>query len=415
MAKRTRKSGHAQKKEELLGEDTVKLDEAEYKLQSLVSPEFHESDPYFHKPAKQIGDLRLDTLSPAQINFLQTSNQWPHYSEPKPREGHQGTIYPENPVQFPTFKNNAQQDDNTKQWWNPGMSDPYSKADLGSPQERSYERNLEGDNKSWWGSDRDYSDFPNGPSANFQPYPAEKEGLDGQRESSLTMEGKPKFVVDQASNLMATGQERQENMVGAAGQQDALLRGPQEVQRNQGHSFVSPGLSHLSFANSEGTEPSLFGNQVGALFGHSNSLGTLKSSQERQETEGILQGLQEAASMVNAGDNGRDLSSQLITKPVYDKEDIKANARSLPDKANKKQLFYARNRKPLAAKNAKGFALKGQDLKIVAFTGTKDSKGYQTSRSRNLLKHFSKQPNEHTKDKLGNRNVMGKYFKTNKR
>ena len=98
---------HVAKTEDLLGDDTSKIDEAEYRLQSMISPETHDADRFFKKtPSKQIGNFRVDTLSPAQISFIQSSNQWHKYFRPSsPLEfSHNNNIYPEDPVLFPGAK-----------------------------------------------------------------------------------------------------------------------------------------------------------------------------------------------------------------------------------------------------------------------------------------------------------------------
>ncbi|XP_068687856.1 uncharacterized protein [Montipora foliosa] len=92
-------------KEELLGEDTNRLDQAEYTLQSMTSPETHEADRFFNKrPSKQIGPLRVDTLSPAQVSFIQTSTQWHKYFKPSSPSRIPSNIFPDDPVLYPGMK-----------------------------------------------------------------------------------------------------------------------------------------------------------------------------------------------------------------------------------------------------------------------------------------------------------------------
>ena len=93
------------KKEEVLGEDTNRIDQAEYNLQNLVSPERYEANKFFNRPpSKEIGGLRVDTMSPAQVSFIQSSTQWHKYYKPMPSSSYPSTIYPEDPVLFPGEK-----------------------------------------------------------------------------------------------------------------------------------------------------------------------------------------------------------------------------------------------------------------------------------------------------------------------
>ena len=93
------------KKEELLGEDTNRIDQAEYKLQSMVSPETYEAGRFFYKPpSKEIGSLRVDTMSPAQVSFIQSSTQWHKYFKPSSPASLPSNIFPDDPVPFPGMK-----------------------------------------------------------------------------------------------------------------------------------------------------------------------------------------------------------------------------------------------------------------------------------------------------------------------
>lgn len=93
------------KKEEILGEDTNRIDREEYKLQSMVSPETHEASRFFDRPpSKEIGNLRVDTMSPAQVSFIQSSTQWHKYFKPSSPVQVPSTIFPDDPVLFPGTK-----------------------------------------------------------------------------------------------------------------------------------------------------------------------------------------------------------------------------------------------------------------------------------------------------------------------
>lgn len=111
------------KKEEVLGEDTNRIDEAEYKLQSMISPETHEANRFFNRPpSKQIGGLRVDTLSPAQVSFIQSSTQWHKYFKPSSPSRLPSNIFPDDPVLFPGMKS-AKNSDSVPQRYTGGGFD----------------------------------------------------------------------------------------------------------------------------------------------------------------------------------------------------------------------------------------------------------------------------------------------------
>ncbi|XP_001635940.2 uncharacterized protein LOC5515763 [Nematostella vectensis] len=90
----------ASKKEEMLGQDTVKIDEAEFKLQSMISPEFHQAREVLRQ-GRPYNGLEMNTLSPEQVAFVQGTAQWPKFFSPQASRSPTKTIYPEDPVLFP--------------------------------------------------------------------------------------------------------------------------------------------------------------------------------------------------------------------------------------------------------------------------------------------------------------------------
>lgn len=86
------------KKEEMLGQDMMRINEAEFKLQSLVSPEFHQGSKAINR-GKSIGGMEVNTLSPEQVDFVQATSQWPKFASPDSKTSK--TVYPEDPVLFP--------------------------------------------------------------------------------------------------------------------------------------------------------------------------------------------------------------------------------------------------------------------------------------------------------------------------
>ena len=108
------------KKEEMLGQDSTRINEAEFKLQSLVSPEFHQGRNALNS-GKMIGNMEVNTLSPEQIDFVQTTSQWPKFYNPQSRkQAPSRTIYPEDPVLFPHEQFNKDNSNNNGDWMSIG-------------------------------------------------------------------------------------------------------------------------------------------------------------------------------------------------------------------------------------------------------------------------------------------------------
>lgn len=98
----------------MLGQDMMKINEAEFKLQSLVSPEFHEGIHALHRAGRVYGGMEVNTMSPEQVDFVQATSQWPKFSDPGHRNAEMTkTIYPENPVLFPHHSRPRPNNDNT--------------------------------------------------------------------------------------------------------------------------------------------------------------------------------------------------------------------------------------------------------------------------------------------------------------
>jgi hypothetical protein len=85
----------------------MRINEAEFKLQSLVSPEFHQGIKAL-KSGKAYGNMEVNTLSPEQVDFVQTTSQWPKFYDPQSKgKTPSKTIYPEDPVLFPQERQNT--------------------------------------------------------------------------------------------------------------------------------------------------------------------------------------------------------------------------------------------------------------------------------------------------------------------
>uniref|UniRef100_A0A6P8H5E7 Uncharacterized protein LOC116288091 n=1 Tax=Actinia tenebrosa TaxID=6105 RepID=A0A6P8H5E7_ACTTE len=121
------------KKEEMLGQDSMRINEEEFKLQSLVSPEFHQGSRAL-KQGKAFGNMEVNTLSPEQVDFMQSTSQWPKFYDPAKGKTLSRTIYPEDPVLFPQERQNTNTNYNGNSNWmigNDGFKQamsPYSDA-----------------------------------------------------------------------------------------------------------------------------------------------------------------------------------------------------------------------------------------------------------------------------------------------
>lgn len=104
------------KKEEMLGQDMMRLNDAEFKLQSLVSPEFHQGSKAIHQ-GKSFGGMEVNTLSPEQVDFVQSTSQWPKFSSPDAKKDVSKTFYPEDPVLFPSEQQRQKSFHNNNNNW----------------------------------------------------------------------------------------------------------------------------------------------------------------------------------------------------------------------------------------------------------------------------------------------------------
>lgn len=104
----------------------MRINEEEFKLQSLVSPEFHQSMSALRN-GKAYGNMEVNTLSPEQVDFMQSTSQWPKFYDPAKGKTPSRTIYPEDPVLFPQERQNTHVNYNGNSNWLTG-NDQYKQG-----------------------------------------------------------------------------------------------------------------------------------------------------------------------------------------------------------------------------------------------------------------------------------------------
>ena len=285
---------------------------------------------------KQLGNLQLDTLSQAQVSYLQSSSQWPQYAEPK-RE-HDGNLYPENPVPFPLSKDNAEQEEHSsKPGWDAGVADSFSNAGIGSL-DKSYADDSRGEGKSWWGSEREYSSHvQNDPSTSYPSYAVDDDKWTFPKDGLSNTPGSPKFSVNQPSPLVgqrSIPQVSPGNTVGGTENPTGLLNG-------NGKPLLPTGVPQNPLDSADNRPGFGFSSRLlGGFIGRKKQSWANQVEKERQ---GILDGLQEAASIVDGEEKGRSLS----TAPLFGE----AHARSLHGTRRKDGLNRAKIRKSQKTKH----------------------------------------------------------------
>lgn len=344
------------KKEELLGEDTNRIDEAEYKLQSMVSPETHEANRFFNTPpSKEIGTLRVDTMSPAQVSFIQSSTQWHKYYKPSSPTPYSSNIYPEDPVLFPGFKpfrgsqtsqsvgytggseglgneGAPRQQHHASDEWNVNSYGSYGDTGEGDQPQKDYENSPFTD-KSWWNS-KSEGRTPSG----YESFDGKTLAVpEPKNDQELTNQ-------DEMSGPLSHSASRSHEMLEGGGLGN--IRPHSSLLGDEKLSLFSKlnGLKENSVVPQDEEEKVFFnGNQkllaqsgvasppLDPIPGPSRGLGTALAEELLQKNRGkfrdegestnILQGIREAASVLRSGANEFD-ESEFLSKPLLDEKGI---------------------------------------------------------------------------------------------
>ena len=366
MQHSTLKRVNVAKKEELLGEDTNRIDEAEYKLQSMVSPETHEANRFFNTPpSKEIGTLRVDTMSPAQVSFIQSSTQWHKYYKPSAPTPYTSNIYPEDPVLFPGFKpfrgSQSSQSSQTSQGsqsagytggieglgnegvprqqhhtsddWNPNSYGQYGDTGEGDQPQKDYENSPFTD-KSWWNS-KSEGRTPSG----YESYDGKTLAVpEPKNDQELTNQ-------DEMSGPLSHASSRSHEMLGGGGlgniRPHSSLLGDEKLslfnkfnglkdngvipQEDEEKVFFNGGNQKLLAQSGVASPP------LDPIPGPTRGLGTALAEELLQKNRGkfrdegestnIIQGIREAASVLRSGADEFD-DSQLLSKPLLDEKGV---------------------------------------------------------------------------------------------
>jgi len=335
------------KKEELLGEDTSRIDQAEYKLQSLISPETHEAGRFFNKPpSKEIGNLRVDTMSPAQVSFIQSSTQWHKYFKPSTPAQVPSNIFPDDPVLFPGMKP-FKGSESEAQGYIGGELERLENAGLPKhhPENEDNWNSYGTYGDTGAGSDqhqKDYGDTPFTDKSWMNP----KSEEEPPRESFQTFDGKSVAVPEPKQEELprpmshfAGPSQDQEGLEGGADLGGAGLgnvRHHSRLLEDQKAGLLEKldEFKENGVMPPEGEEKVFFGgenrklvSQSPQLLGPSEGLGTALAEELLQKNKGKFHGMEDATEMVQARSdtNGLD-DSRLLAGPWLDE---KATQRTL--------------------------------------------------------------------------------------
>ena len=351
------------KKEELLGEDTNRLDEAEYKLQSMVSPETHEANRFFNTPpSKEIGSLRVDTMSPAQVSFIQSSTQWHKYYKPSSPTPYSSNIYPEDPVLFPGFKpfrgGQSSQSSQSSQSagytggieglgnegaprpqhhpnddWNANSYGQYGDTGDGDQPQKDYDNSPFTD-KSWWNSKSEgrspssYESFDGKTLA--VPEPKNDQELTNQDEmtsplSHAASRSHEMFGGDGLGNIRSHSSLLGDEKLSLFNKLNGLKDNGVSPQEEEDKVFFNGGNQKLLAQSGVASPP------LDPVPGPSRGLGTALAEELLQKNRGrfrdegdstnIIQGIREAASVLRSGADEFD-DSQFLSKPPLDEKGV---------------------------------------------------------------------------------------------
>lgn len=71
--------------------------------------------------------MEVNTLSPEQVDFMQSTSQWPKFYDPAKGKTPSRTIYPEDPVLFPHERQNTNYNNGNSNWMI-GNDDPFKQG-----------------------------------------------------------------------------------------------------------------------------------------------------------------------------------------------------------------------------------------------------------------------------------------------
>lgn len=315
----------------------------------MVSPETHDANRFFNRPpSKEIGGLRVDTMSPAQVSFIQSSTQWHKYYKPSSPTPYTSNIYPEDPVLFPGFKSfrgsensesagyagpleglgneGVPRHHHVDNEWNTNSYGSY--GDTGGDQPQKDYENSPFTDKSWWNSKSEGRESPDG-----------YESLDGK----TVAVPEPKNAQGEWSSPLSRYAGRSHELgggeVGRIRQHSSLLEDDKASLFNKVAALKENGVipqddEEKVFFN--GNQKLLQESNVASpplddIPGPSRGLGTALAEELLQKNRGkfrdegqstnLLQDIHEAASVLRSGDNDA-IETQFLSKPLLDEKGI---------------------------------------------------------------------------------------------
>lgn len=329
------------KKQELLGEDTNRLDQAEYKLQSMTSPETHEANRFFNnRPSKEIGPLRVDTLSPAQVSFIQSSTQWHKYFKPSASRV-PPNIFPDDPVLFPGMKSTKENDNQAEGI--PGLG----RDGLGTS---FYPKHHHPGYDSWnsygsetdagQGSDQSQKDYEEPPFTDkswMNPKPSAGERTPGEGYESF--DGKTLAVPEpkggEISDHLSHFDSHPENEGSFTGGDVGLGNLKHRFQGNRKADLLEKmdEFGENTIIPQEGDEKELFGEEEPKLFserpallGPTGSLGTALAEELLQKGNGKFKAIEDSTEIVRGRSGTNSLHGlRLLARPMLDERATQRN------------------------------------------------------------------------------------------
>lgn len=327
------------KKEELLGEDTNRIDQAEYKLQSMISPETHDANRFFNRPpSKEIGDLRVDTLSPAQVSFIQSSTQWHKYFKPSSPSRVPSNIFPDDPVLFPGMKS-IKGSDSEAQGYIGGALEGSENPPLPKHRQTSYDS---------WNSYGSYGDTSEGTDQRNKDYEeppfTDKSWMNSKSEGRPPGEGYesfdgkslavPELKQDEPSEQPGhfDSQSQEQELLGDGGVGLGHIRHSPRLLQDQKARLLEKldALKDNAVMPQEGEEKVFFNGEnrkllsqsdveSPPLLGPSGGLGTALAEELLQKNKGKFQKMEDSTEIIQSrsGTNGLD-ELELVPRPLFD-------------------------------------------------------------------------------------------------
>lgn len=317
----------------------------------MVSPETHDANMFFNRPpSKEIGGLRVDTMSPAQVSFIQSSTQWHKYYKPSSPTPYSSNIYPEDPVLFPGYKSfrggessesagyagaleglgneGVPRNHHMDNEWNTNSYGSY--GDTGGDQPQKDYENSPFTDKSWWNSKSEGRESPDG-----------YESLDGK----TVAVPEPKNAMGELSGPLSRFAGRSHEPLeggelGSIRQHSSLPEDDKATFFNKVAALKENGIipqddEDKVFFN--GNQKLLQESNVASpplddIPGPSRGLGTALAEELLQKNRGkfrdegqstnLLQDLHEATSVLRSGENDDAIESQFLSKPLLDVKGI---------------------------------------------------------------------------------------------